>query len=540
MNEGPFDGIVIGAGHNGLITASYLARAGMSVAVFEARPNVGGGFSTEEVTLPGFKHNLHTIHSKIHESPAHGDLELDRYGVSYLFPQPKMAFVRHDEYFVYYQGTRRNYESISRISRKDAETYRKVTAKWHQWYLDFILPELYSAPKPPDEWESEIRKQPGGEEYLSVVLGLSPVEYAAHLFESELCRLAVVRAAASAEYSPATKGIPAIVFAHIVNWFAGKTALVRGGTRSLAEALARYVEDHGGRVHMSHGVSRILVEGGVARGVVLEDGREIRARRFVASSIDPVHTFLFMIDEGELPESIRDRVAEYQFSETSIFRVHLALRERPRFTIAEREPDINNAWKFTIGFESPGDFVKMGEQASSGEIPDALGLDAGLVSFHDPSQAPSGCYTAYVGIRAPFELRDGGADRWASVASDVAERLLRTLREYAPNMTDENVLGKFAYSPKDIEQYLPDMVSADVCQGKICPEQLGHARPWPGMSTYRTPIEKLYLCGSCTHPGGHAIGAPGYNAANAIADDLGIEKWWRPYVPRRAVPDLVD
>ena len=184
MNKARFDGIIIGAGHNGLVTAAYLAKAGLKVAVFESRPTLGGGFATEELTVPGFKHNIHAIHCKIHDSPVHRDLELERYGVSYLFPEPKKAYVRHDSYFLFYQDVEANYDAIRRISTRDAETYKKVAPKWRQWYLDIILPELYSAPKPADEWEAETRKKPGGREYVDVVLGYSPVEYAAELLES--------------------------------------------------------------------------------------------------------------------------------------------------------------------------------------------------------------------------------------------------------------------------------------------------------------------------------------------------------------------
>ena len=535
MNKARFDGIIIGAGHNGLITAAYLAKAGLKVAVFESRPTVGGGFATEELTVPGFKHNIHAIHCKIHDSPVHRDLELDRYGLSYLFPEPKKAYVRHDSYFLFYQDVEANYDAIRRISSRDAETYRKVAPKWRQWYLDIILPELYSAPKPADEWEAETRKKPGGQEYVDVVLGYSPVEYAAELFESEYCRLGLFGGAVSAEYDPATKGMPAIVFATMLDWFAGKTALVRGGTRQIAEALAKSVKEYGGKVFDRRRVGRILVENGVAKGIALEDGSEVYADRFVASSINPVHTFLFMVGEDKLPQEIQEKVAGFQFRETSLFRVHLALKERPVFEISKREPAINDAWKLVIGFESPGDAVTMARQAEGGAIPDILGMDAGIMTVHDPSQAPAGCHTAYIGVPAPLELADGGAARWKDLAGEAADRMLEKLREYAPNMTRDKVLGRFAYTPKDIEEYLPDMIGGDICQGKMCPEQLGYNRPWPGMSRYRTFIDRLYLCGASAHPGGHATGAPGYNAANAIAEDLGIVKWWPPYAPRKVV-----
>ena len=530
-----FDGIVIGAGQNGLIAAAYLAKAGLRVAVMESRPTPGGSFCTDELSVPGFKHNIHALYCKVHDSPVHRDLELERYGVSYIFPNPKKAFVRHDSYFLFYQDLEATCESLRRISPRDAETFRKVGRKWQRWYLDFILPEMFGAPKPPEEWHAEIRGKPGGAEYLDVVLNYSPLDYTNELFESEYCRMSIIRGAVSAEYDVTTKGIPALVFATIVNWFAGRTAIVRGGTRRVADALARIIEEHGGSIHLGAPVARVLVENGAAKGVVLNDGREFRAERFVASSIDPVHTFLFLVGEDKLTEEARARLAAYKFSETSLFRVHLALKERPVFGISKREPAVNDALMYTIGFESPADFVRMAEQARAGRVPDITGMSAGIITTHDPTQAPSGRHVAYVGISAPFDLADGGAGRWVDIGRGLADSMLDLLREYAPNMTRDNILGQFIYTPKDVEEYLPDMVNGDICQGKICTEQLGYNRPWPGMSRYRTFIDGLYLCGASTHPGGHAVAACGYNAANAIAEDLGIAKWWPRFEPSRVV-----
>ncbi|OGA87997.1 MAG: hypothetical protein A3G27_13640 [Betaproteobacteria bacterium RIFCSPLOWO2_12_FULL_66_14] len=533
MNDERYDGIIIGAGHNGLITAAYLAKAGLKVAVFEARPNVGGAFTTEELSAPGFKHNIHAVYLKIHDSPVHSDLDLGRYGVSYIFPRVKQSFIKHDSYFIFYQDVEATYESLKRVSRKDAETFRRVAKQWRQWYVDFLLPQMYSAPKPPDEWEAQVLKKPGGREYRDVALNYSPVEYAAELFESEYGRATVVRGAISAEYDPTTKGIPTLVFATIVNWFAGNTAIVRGGTRLLPDALARIIGENGGKVFTGQPVGRIMVDGGVARGIMLKDGRQVYADRFVVSSIDPVNTFLFMVGEDALNEQTLERLSGYKFNETSLFRVHLALSERPIFEISRKEPAVNDALMFTVGYENPGDLVKLVKQARAGMIPDVVGMTTENITSHDPSQAPPGCHTAYLGLAVPFDLADGGGARWVDMAHETAEKLLAKYREYAPNITDDKIVARFTYSPKDIEEYLPDLVSGDICQGKICPEQLDYNRPWPGASRYRTCIDRLYMCGACTHPGGHAHGGPGYNAANAIAEDLGIEKWWPPYDPAR-------
>jgi phytoene dehydrogenase-like protein len=310
---------------------------------------------------------------------------------------------------------------------------------------------------------------------------------------------------------------------------------VVGGSKQIPLALQRITEENGGTIFANRRVSKIIVENNTAKGIVLEDGSEIRASRFVASSIDPVHTFLFMLDEEHLPEDARERVANFKFRGMSLFRVHLALRERPLFTLAKHDPAINDSWLSTIGFEEPGAFERIGAQLEAGGIPEIAGVAFGLATPFDPSLAPEGCHVAYIGISVPFDLADGGAERWSEVGKELSDKLIAKLREYAPNMTDDNIIGRFAYSPKDIEEYLPNMIEGDICAGKICPEQLGDNRPWPGMSQYRTFIPGLYLCGASTHPGGHAVGGSGYNAANAIADDLGIEKWWPDYDPKKIV-----
>jgi phytoene dehydrogenase-like protein len=348
----------------------------------------------------------------------------------------------------------------------------------------------------------------------------------------------VPRGALMAEYDPATRGIPTLVFATIANWFAGRTAISRGGTLQIPLALARIIEENGGKVFTGEPVSRILVDGGVARGIALPDGREFRAERFVVSGLDPVNTFLFMLGENKLSEETQERIAQYKFNETSLFRVHMALKERPIYTIARREPEVNDALLSTVGYENPGDIIKLAEQARAGKIPDIVGMSAENCTHHDPSQAPPGCHTGYLGIAAPFDLADGGCARWVDLANVTAEKMLAKFREYAPNITPDKIIARFNYTPKDIEEYLPDMINGDICQGKTCPDQLDYNRPWPGASRYRTPIEKLYMCGACTHPGGHATGGPGYNAANAIAEDLGIAKWW-PAFDRARILNLL-
>lgn len=538
--ERTFDGIIVGAGHNALITAAYLARAGLKIAVFERRTSVGGAFCTEEVTAPGFKHNIHAVYLKIHDSPVQGDLQLGRHGVKYAFPGIKQSFIKHDSYCIFYRDVEATCAQLARYSPKDAATYRRIAPVWRAWYRDFTLPDMYSAPLAPDAWRDRLMKAPGGPEYYDMIVNHSPLEYAQSLFESDYGRGLVTRASVAAEYDITTKGIPTVVFATVANWVTGSTGVAIGGTRQVPLALARIVEEAGGRVFTGEAVGKILVDGNTARGIALLDGREFRAERFVASGLDPINTFLFMVGEDGLDETTLERVSNYKFNETSLFRVHMALKDRPRFKIAAGVKDLNDALLYTVGYEDPAEMTAFIRQGREGRVGKIVGVSVENVTHHDATQAPPGCHTGFMGIAAPFDLADGGSARWPDIANGVADQMFAKLAEYAPNMTPDKVIARFNYTPKDIEEYLPDMLQGDICQGKITPSQSDYERPWREISRYRTQIDKLYLCGACTHPGGHATGAPGYNAANAIAEDLGIEKWWPKYDPAKVLKAVDD
>jgi len=184
------------------------------------------------------------------------------------------------------------------------------------------------------------------------------------------------------------------------------------------------------------------------------------------------------------------------------------------------------AFKLNIGLETPEDYQVLWSEIRSGKLPKHFGLYCSIPSLFDPNQAPKGKHAALIWQPAPYNLKDGGPGKWDEVKEEYMEACIAKWREYAPNLTDDNILGKFALSPLDIERKLCNMKSGGVFMGRMIQGQLEYFRPIPELAQFRTPVKNLYLAGSCCHPGGGIIGAPGFIAANVIAEDHNLNKWW--------------
>jgi phytoene dehydrogenase-like protein len=281
-------------------------------------------------------------------------------------------------------------------------------------------------------------------------------------------------------------------------------------------------------------VEKIMVEGGRAVGVRLEDGREFRAKNFVASSVNPNMTFLDLVGPEQLEPRFAKKVENFKYSNTTpLFTLHLSLNEQIRWKAAQDNPDVAKAWYIMAGPESLDDVVELYEDCAKRRIPRTIHLLGGVPSQHDPTQAPPGKCTAFFWQVAPGNLSssEGGKERWDEVRDEYMERCADHLSYYAENLTPDNIVEKFGFTPLDIERHLPEMVGGDIQIGELSHSQILDKRPFPECSRYGTPIPGLYLCGSSTHPSGNITGAPGYNAANIISRDLGIKPWWNPVDP---------
>lgn len=305
-----------------------------------------------------------------------------------------------------------------------------------------------------------------------------------------------------------------------------KGCIVRGGSTQLARALVRALWAKGGAVVNKHPVERIIVKGGRAARVVA-GGRAFRAKNFVATSLIPRQTFLDLVGSERLDASLVEKTEAYKPESEALFGVHVAPDALPRSKAQDHDPAVGEAFAVVCAYETLDDVKSDMHDIRNGIAPARPKISQHTVTALDPSQAPAGCRVSLLWIFAPNELQDGGIDGWRDYTRTYGEQVIDVWSEYAPGIRD-TIIDWFPHSPVDTWGLIPSMWLGDRHHGEYPPLQMGYYRPMPELSNYRTPIERLYLCGASTHPGGSITGAPGHNAAGVIADDLGLGKWWNP------------
>jgi phytoene dehydrogenase-like protein len=514
------DGIVIGAGHNSLTLAAYLTRAGMRVVVVEKNHHTGGGCTTAEPILPAHRCNLHSnFYMGFRHSPLVHDLELHRFGFSYIDPPVQQAAAFRDgTCVIIHKDIDRTCRSLARFSKRDAETFRYL----HDLYGVRMRPLLtslqYNAPLPPDELSDRI-SGPSGTEMLSHaqhdLFGVIR-----HYFEDAriISLFSSYMHVITAENAPGAGMLFPLVFSNVTGF-----ALPVGGSAAFTNALQRVVEYGGGTVMTGTEVAEIITEGGRATGVRLTDGTRIGASRFVASGIDATTT-MHLTGEDLFPQSVREKLNDWHWGSHSLVTLHLALRDAPSYRAAAFDEDIDRAFNIFFGMDTIEEVEQCFADCAANRLPRTLMGNGACNSKLDPTYAPAGAHTAFWWPFAPYELAEGPS--WDSGSEFYTEQLLSVWREYADNLTPENVLGSHLFTPKDVERLNSNMVRGAVRMGAYIPSQLGINRPHPALSGTRTPVEGLYLCGSSTGNGGGINGAPGYIAAQAIVDDFVLSAPW--------------
>jgi len=302
--------------------------------------------------------------------------------------------------------------------------------------------------------------------------------------------------------------------------------LVVGGTHRLASALIQFILENGGLTLNSQRIKRIVVENGAAKGVEMEDGTIIEADKAVVSTLDPHQTFLTLVGEEHLSTDFVENTKAWMWETESLNVVHLALEAAPNFTVASSDPELNQANIYVVGYESTTELINHYEAIRNGELLEGGGFHCSFPSVHDPTQAPPGRCTGLITELAPYNLKEG-AEQWHKIKfqEEHAEQLLTTLEKFAPDVR-EKILFKCMQTPLGVEDRFPDMVEGSFKQGAYHPLQMGYNRPNAECSDHRSPIEGLYLGGSCTYPGGTILFGAGYLVATAVAEDFGVEKWW--------------
>ncbi len=512
-----YDAIIIGAGHNGLVAAGYLARAGKKVLVLEQRDRVGGACTLEE-PWEGFTMSPCAYVVSLLRPEIIRDLELHRYGFEAYVKDPQMFVPFLDGNYLFFRSsTEQTVEGIRRLSPHDAEAYPRFL-RFFDRASEILTPVLLE--EPPSIADLAARFRGEDEEIYRWLMFGTLHDLLAAYFESDYLRAAFAGQGVIGSFlGPKTPGSVYVMWHHMfgeVNGEKGMWGYVRGGMGRISFALAASAKAHGAEIRTTAPVARILTHNGRAEGVRLEDGQEYRARA-VLSNADPKRTFLHFCADAGLEARFLKRITQFK-TESAVVKVNVALKELPNFRcLPGTAPGLQHAGSCDI--TPTVDWVQNAyEDALRGELSRKPYIEAYMQSATDPSVAPPGYHTISMFCQyGPYHLK--GQTWTEAVKQEMAERIFATMTEFAPNFADA-ILHYQVLSPVDIEQRY-GLPNGNIFQGEITPDQLFSLRPTPECARYRTPIEGLYLCGSGAHPGGGVMGAPGHNAAKALLHDWG-------------------
>ncbi|MGI0091076.1 MAG: phytoene desaturase family protein [Nitrososphaerales archaeon] len=519
--EPEYDVIVIGGGPNGEVLACYLQRAGGKVLLVERRHEMGGGLMTED--FAGFRFNLHATYMMMGElMPPVNDLFLAQYGVDFPRPEVQMSlFYEKNRALVFYLDPRKTADSIRRLSPGDEAKFEKLYGDFKNVCEKCLIPWTYVPPQTPENYSSMLRRTEIGRKVLELT-GMSAIEIIeSYGIRDDRVKAAILYLGCKWGVDPNLKGI-----GHLFAFYAYRmmnAAIVRGGSHRLNSAIMRSGYEAGLEVKELTEAKKIIVENGEAKGIVTTKGEEIRARA-VVSSLNPPKTFLELVGEDKLRDpEIVDSAKNWQWDQWSLFCMHMATKTLPKYKAESTDPHCGEAISCVIGYSGVDEVVKHWKDSMNSTLP---GTNATFtpMSLFDPSQAPTGYNIVRVETEAPYEV--AGSD-WDTLMYEYRDSILDDWYEYLTNKEELRIIKNYVYPPNYIELKLPDMVRGSFKQGAYIPSQIGYLRPNSKCSSYSTPIKGLYVTGAFVHPGGMITLGPGYAAARKVADDLGLEVWWK-------------
>ena len=516
MTDTPeYDAVIIGAGHNGLVTANYLARAGQRVLVLEARDLVGGACVTEEL-IPGSKWSSCAFIAGLLRPEIIAELELARFGLD-LYQGDALSFslFRDGTSFTMWKETDRTLRELEKINKNDAQAFLDFGVRL-QRFAGLVTPYLLAPP--PQRSEVFAAFEAAGEQTLFDEFTLLSVRdlLDRYFTDERLKSMLTFFGMVSIFGGPSTPGT-AYTYGHHswgeFNGNFGQFGLARGGMGAISEALAASARHHGATIRTSTPVEVVIVERGTATGVRLADGTVVTATR-VISNADPKRSLLKLLEPGVLPAKLVRDVGNID-TRGSMARIHLLIDELPQylpFPDATEGPQHHGHQLLGPSREA---FEEAYEAQRRGTFPSSFVIEAVTQSVTDDSLAPAGLHTMTLGIQQlPSELT---GTTWAAEKEKWADLVCEDLFSYAPNLR-EHVLERVVITPDDLDhEYL--ITDGNIFHGSMMLDQLFGARPLPELANYRTPVRNYYLCGSGTHPGGGVMGANGHNAAKAILAD---------------------
>ncbi len=520
------DAIVIGGGHNGLTCAAYLARAGKKVVVLERRHVLGGAAVTEEV-FPGFKFSVCSYVVSLLRPEIIRELDLPQHGMELLPLDGTFTPMPNRDYLWRVNDHYKTRREIARHSRLDAEAYDEYGKAMIEMGR-FAKPIL--AMTPPDPTSLDPR---GLLELLSIgkrframrfhdrvnqiqLLTMSAVDFLDQWFQTDVLKATMSASGIIGTFlGVRSPGTAYVLLHHYMGEIDGafrSWGLSRGGTGAVSNAIASAARAFGAEIRTEAAVARIVTKNGKATGVALANGDELSAD-VVVSSVDPRNTFEKFLDAKELPGDFREGLRRYKYRGSS-GKVNLALDGLPSFTcLPGPGPHLRGAVSISPGV----DYMEQAyDDAKYGRFSRRPYVDVVIPSLTDPSVAPPGkhvmsCFVQY----APYHLREG---TWDEQRDAFGDTVIDTLSEYAPNLRSL-ILHRQVLTPLDLEREW-GMTEGNIFQGELTLEQLFFLRPVPGWAQYKTPIDRLYMCGSSTHPGGGIMGAPGRNTAMRLLKEL--------------------
>jgi phytoene dehydrogenase-like protein len=525
----PYDAVVVGAGHNGLTAAAYLALSGLRTLVLERRDVVGGACVTEEIA-PGVRASTTSYIASMLRPEVIRDLRLADHGLRMVPCRPSLQVPFEDgDILPWWSEPERTAAELRRVSAHDAEAFLRVDAELKA--LARYLQPFFMEP-PPDvhaQGLARIReairvalrfRRISGDELAALVRFLtgSLASFARRNFESDKAHtLLLANNVYGAHGAPSRPGTALGLLFHLLSGgeeeLQGFYGHVIGGMGSITEAMAGAARGFGAEIRTEAAVGSIDVNDGRTRGVVLEEGTEIPARA-VLSSADPKRTFLGLVDKSELPAEFLADVRAIRM-DGPCAKVNMVLSEEPRVVGMPEDASPGRRSLFTL--VPSMDFAdRCYETAMRGEIPERLWVDCVVASNVDPTLAPEGkhvmtCFVQYL----PYQLNEG---TWDESRELLGRRVVESIAHYAPNVPGA-VEAMQVLTPLDLERTY-GLTEGNIFHGDLSLEQLFFMRPVPGWAGYRTPIDGLYLCGAGAHPGGGVTGAPGYNAAHRAIRDL--------------------
>jgi len=523
-----YDAVIVGGGHNGLVTAAYLGRAGRKVLVLERRELVGGCAVTEEI-WPGYRVSTAAYLTSLLQERIVRELELPRYGYRVDAKDPAFFSAFPDgRHFFMWQDRTKTLAEIAKFSRRDAEVYpayEDLLERISQVVEGLLLTTPPNFPPRTGMDFIDYLKLVGRVRGLSTkdvvalvkIFTQSAAEFLDEWFESEQVKVTLATdGVIGANGGPRSPGTAYILLHHCMGGVAGHRGLwgfVRGGMGAVSEAMAASARAKGVEIRTNAAVAKVTVRGGRAQGVVLESGEEIEAG-MVASNLDPKVTFLRLLDAGDLEPDFVAAIRHFRIEGTSC-KINLALNGLPEFTAYPGAPSgaAGPHHRATMHICPSIEYVERAwDDAKYGRASERPLLELTIPTMYDPTLAPAGKHIMGIFLQyAPYTLREG---TWDDLREPFGDRVIALIEEYVPNIR-RIIEHRQVLSPLDLERRF-GITGGNIFHGEMSLDQMFVMRPVAGWARYRTPVKGLFLCGSGAHPGGGVMGAPGFNCAREM------------------------